>query len=56
MPAGGHLAARLKWLRDPGRAELIRHGLRGVEKESLRVDARRHTVAATASAERSERR
>jgi glutamate--cysteine ligase len=27
----------MKWLRDGGRAELIRHGLRGVEKESLRV-------------------
>jgi glutamate--cysteine ligase len=32
----GPFAARLKWLRD-GRAELVRHGLRGVEKESLRV-------------------
>ena len=27
----------MKWLRDGGRAKLIRHGLRGVEKESLRV-------------------
>ena len=36
--AGGHLAARLEWLRNPGRVELIRNGLRGVEKESLRVD------------------
>ncbi|HXS78798.1 MAG TPA: glutamate--cysteine ligase [Gammaproteobacteria bacterium] len=29
----------MKWLRDGGRAKLIRHGLRGVEKESLRVGA-----------------
>ncbi len=29
--------ARLEWLQDGGRAELIRNGLRGVEKESLRV-------------------
>jgi glutamate--cysteine ligase len=36
---GGSFAARLKWLRDGGRAELIRQGLRGVEKESLRVSA-----------------
>jgi glutamate--cysteine ligase len=36
---GGPFAARLQWLRDGGRAELIRHGLRGVEKESLRVTA-----------------
>ena len=35
--AGGPFAARLKWLRDGGRAALIRQGLRGVEKESLRV-------------------
>jgi glutamate--cysteine ligase len=34
--AGGSFAARLGWL-SGGRAELIRHGLRGVEKESLRV-------------------
>ena len=27
----------MQWLRDGGRAKLIRHGLRGVEKESLRV-------------------
>ena len=27
----------MTWLRSGGRAELIRHGLRGVEKESLRV-------------------
>jgi glutamate--cysteine ligase len=27
----------MKWLRDGGRAKLIRNGLRGVEKESLRV-------------------
>ena len=37
--AGGSFAARLAWLRDGGRAALIRHGLRGVEKESLRVVA-----------------
>jgi glutamate--cysteine ligase len=36
---GGPFAARLEWLRHGGRAELIRHGLRGVEKESLRVTA-----------------
>jgi glutamate--cysteine ligase len=35
--AGGPFAARLKWLRDGGRAALVRQGLRGVEKESLRV-------------------
>ncbi|HUQ53088.1 MAG TPA: glutamate--cysteine ligase, partial [Gammaproteobacteria bacterium] len=35
--SGGPFAARLEWLRDGGRADLIRHGLRGVEKESLRV-------------------
>jgi glutamate--cysteine ligase len=34
--AGGPFAARVEWLRD-GRAALIRSGLRGVEKESLRV-------------------
>ena len=28
----------MQWLRDAGRAELVRHGLRGVEKESLRVN------------------
>jgi glutamate--cysteine ligase len=33
------LATRLEWLRDGGRAALIRNGLRGVEKESLRVGA-----------------
>jgi glutamate--cysteine ligase len=33
----GVLAARLEWLRD--HAELVRRGLRGVEKESLRVTA-----------------
>jgi len=38
LPArGGPFATRIKWLRDGGRAKLIRHGLRGVEKESLRV-------------------
>ena len=36
---GGPFAARLEWLRGGGRAELIRNGLRGVEKESLRVTA-----------------
>ncbi len=36
---GGSFSARLQWLRDGGRAELIRGGLRGVEKESLRVSA-----------------
>ncbi|RPI64024.1 MAG: glutamate--cysteine ligase, partial [Lysobacterales bacterium] len=35
--AGGPFAARIKWLRDGGRAALVRRGLRGVEKESLRV-------------------
>ncbi|HEY8520358.1 MAG TPA: glutamate--cysteine ligase [Gammaproteobacteria bacterium] len=30
---------RIAWLRRPGNAALVRHGLRGVEKESLRVDA-----------------
>ena len=37
--AGGPFAARLEWLRDAGRVGLIRNGLRGVEKESLRVDS-----------------
>ena len=37
--AGGAFVARLEWLRDARRARLIRKGLRGVEKESLRVDA-----------------
>jgi glutamate--cysteine ligase len=36
VPAGT-LATRLDWLRNGGRAALVRHGLRGVEKESLRV-------------------
>jgi glutamate--cysteine ligase len=35
--ADGPFDARLEWLRGGGRAELIRNGLRGVEKESLRV-------------------
>jgi glutamate--cysteine ligase len=35
---GGPFSARLNWLCN-GRAALIRHGLRGVEKESLRVGA-----------------
>jgi glutamate--cysteine ligase len=39
-PSRGTLAARLRWLREPGNAALVRRGLRGVEKESLRVDAR----------------
>lgn len=33
------LDARLHWLQEAGNATLIRHGLRGLEKESLRVDA-----------------
>jgi glutamate--cysteine ligase len=37
--AGELFDARLDWLRDGGRADLIRGGLRGVEKESLRVDS-----------------
>ncbi len=43
--------ARLSWLMEPGNAKLIRSGLRGLEKESLRVDAhgrlsrRRHPAA-----------
>jgi glutamate--cysteine ligase len=37
--AGGAFATRLQWLRDGGRAGLIRNGLRGVEKESLRLGA-----------------
>jgi glutamate--cysteine ligase len=36
-PSRGRFAARLRWLRQPGNAALIRRGLRGVEKESLRV-------------------
>jgi glutamate--cysteine ligase len=35
----GALASRLRWLHEPGNAALVRRGLRGVEKESLRVDA-----------------
>jgi glutamate--cysteine ligase len=31
------LSDRLRWLREPGNAGLLRGGLRGVEKESLRV-------------------
>jgi glutamate--cysteine ligase len=31
------LESNVGWLRQPGNADLIRHGLRGVEKESLRV-------------------
>ena len=37
--AGGLFATRLEWLRDGGRAGLIRNGLRGVEKECLRLGA-----------------
>ncbi|HEX5047679.1 MAG TPA: glutamate--cysteine ligase [Gammaproteobacteria bacterium] len=33
----GAFAARLRWLETPGNAHLVRGGLRGVEKESLRV-------------------
>jgi glutamate--cysteine ligase len=36
---GGPFETRIQWLRDGGRAALIRNGLRGVEKESLRVGA-----------------
>ena len=35
----------LAWFREAGNAALIRRGLRGVEKESLRVQARRRAVA-----------
>ena len=38
FPAGGTFVARLEWLRGARRAGLILKGLRGVEKESLRVD------------------
>ncbi len=38
-PPRGTLASRLRWLHEPGNAALVRRGLRGVEKESLRVDA-----------------
>ena len=40
IPIAPHDAAfgpRLRWLREPGNAALLRGGLRGVEKESLRV-------------------
>lgn len=37
--AVGPFAARLEWLRGRDRSALIRNGLRGVEKESLRVTA-----------------
>ena len=36
--AGGPFAERVAWLSDSNRATLVRRGLRGVEKESLRVD------------------
>jgi glutamate--cysteine ligase len=35
----GAFAARLRWLEAPGNSRLLRGGLRGVEKESLRVQA-----------------
>jgi glutamate--cysteine ligase len=38
-PARGALASRLRWLREAGNGALVRRGLRGVEKESLRVDS-----------------
>jgi glutamate--cysteine ligase len=38
-PPRGALASRLRWLHESGNAALVRRGLRGVEKESLRVDA-----------------
>jgi glutamate--cysteine ligase len=38
----GKLASRLNWLRERGNAALVRRGLRGVEKESLRTDVRGH--------------
>lgn len=38
-PTAATFAARLAWLRGGNRAALLRHGLRGVEKESLRVTA-----------------
>ena len=37
-PASAAFAAALRWLDEPGNTALIRGGLRGVEKESLRVD------------------
>lgn len=36
------LASHLNWLRERGNAALVRRGLRGVEKESLRTDVRGH--------------
>ena len=36
------LGSKLAWLREPGRSELIRNGLRGIEKECLRVDEDGH--------------
>ena len=38
--SGATLAARVRWLGEPGNTALVRRGLRGVEKESLRVDSR----------------
>jgi glutamate--cysteine ligase len=40
--AGSPFAARLRWLSTGANAELVRHGQRGVEKESLRVQANGH--------------
>src|SRR5690606_31255999 len=37
---GSLFRARLDWLKQPGNGRLIRDGSRGLEKESLRVDAR----------------
>jgi glutamate--cysteine ligase len=34
------LESRLAWIREQDNADLIRHGLRGIEKECLRVDER----------------
>ena len=45
---GGPFVARLDWLRDGGRLPLIRNGLRGVEKERLRVAERWPTFASAA--------
>ena len=50
LPERHHSRHALTWLREPGRGQLIRHGLRGVEKESLRVDADGTIVTSAASA------
>jgi glutamate--cysteine ligase len=39
QPRSAAFAVRLEWLASAGRAALVRRGLRGVEKESLRVTA-----------------